>query len=293
MEMLAPVMLDLPTIRRVVDAEGGCVVWGGFVKLSPADDILIRVERALEIDSEGQLVASVLSKKIAAGASDVLIDIPVGPTAKVRSKAAGETLADMLESVGKRLGLNVRSHISDGTQPVGRGIGPALEAHDLLAIFQNHAAAPNDLRERALDLAGLLLEMGGAAATGQGHLLAEQTLASGAAWKKFQAICAAQGGMRIPPVASHQHPIFALRDGYVKAIDNRVLSRIAKLAGAPAAAAAGLCVLAKIGQWVHRGDPLFVLHAETLGELAYALDYYQLHTDVFTLGEEMLGEDLA
>jgi thymidine phosphorylase len=287
MEMLAPVMLDLPTIRRVVDNEGGCIAWGGFVKLSPADDILIRVERALEIDSEGQLVASVLSKKIAAGATHVLIDIPFGPTAKVRSKPAGEALAEMLEVVGKRLGLNVRSHLSDGTQPVGRGIGPALEAHDLLAIFQNHADAPLDLRARALDLAAHMLEMGGMAAAGQGHRLAELTLTSGAAWKKFQAICAAQGGMRTPTIAPHQHPIFALRDGYVKAIDNRVLSRIAKLAGAPAAAAAGVCVKAKIGQWVHRGDPLFVLHAETKGELAYALDYHQLHTDVFTLGDEL------
>lgn len=287
MEMLAPVMLDLPAIRRVVDKEGGCVVWGGFVKLSPADDILIRVERALEIDSEGQLVASVLSKKIAAGASHVLIDIPFGPTAKVRSKAAGEALAETLEAVGKRLGLNVRSHLSDGTQPVGRGIGPALEAHDLLAVFQNQTNAPSDLRERALDLAGQLLEMGGAATIGSGRLLAEQTLASGAAWQKFQAICAAQGGMRTPSVAVHQQPILALRDGYVKAIDNRVLSRIAKLAGAPAAAAAGIYVNAKVGQWVHRGDPLFMLHAETPGELAYALDYYRLHTDVFALGEDL------
>ncbi len=287
MEMLAPVTLDLATIKRVVEREGGCVAWGGFVKLSPADDMLIRVERALEIDSEGQLVASVLSKKLAAGSTHVLIDIPVGPTAKVRSREAGQALAETLEAVGKRLGLTVRSHISDGTQPVGRGIGPALEARDLLAVLQNRADAPGDLRERGLDLAAHLLEMGGVAATGQGHLLAEQTLASGAAWQKFQAICAAQGGMRTPPVAQYQHPIQALRDGYVKAIDNRVLSRIAKLAGAPAAAAAGIYVNAKINQWVHRGEPLFILHAETPGELAYALDYYQSHTDVFTLSDEL------
>jgi thymidine phosphorylase len=285
MEMLAPVALALPAMQRVVEQEGGCIVWGGSVNLSPADDIMIRIERVLDIDSEGQLVASVLSKKLAAGATHVLVDIPVGATAKVRSTAAGEQLGKALERVGQHLGLLVRSHISDGSCPVGRGIGPALEAHDLLAVFHNHTQAPDDLRQRALDIAAHLLEMGGKAATGKGRQLAEQTLRSGAAWKKFLAICEAQGGLRQPPVAIHQHPVHALRDGYVSAIDNRVLARLAKLAGAPASAAAGLYLAVQVGQWVHRGDLMFTLHAETPGELAYALDYYRLHTDMIGLSE--------
>ena len=85
MEVLAPVNLSLEAMRRVVDREGGCIVWGGAVHLSPADDILIAIERQLDLDSEGQLIASVLSKKAAAGSTHVLIDMPVGPTAKVRS----------------------------------------------------------------------------------------------------------------------------------------------------------------------------------------------------------------
>jgi thymidine phosphorylase len=93
--------------------------------------------------------------------------------------------------------------------------------------------------------------------------------------------------MREPPRSRHQHPVHALRDGYVRAIDNRVLSRLAKLAGAPAASAAGVQLAAGVGQWVHRGDLLFTVHAETPGELAYALDYHQLHPDVFMLSEEM------
>ena len=288
MEMLAPVDLDMLSMQRVVEREGGCIVWGGSVNLSPADDVMIRVERVLDIDSEGQLVASVLSKKIAAGASHVLIDIPVGPTAKVRSKSAAEALGELLVAVGKRLGLVVRPHLSDGIGPVGAGIGPALEAWDLLAVFQNEHTAPQDLRERSLDLAGHLLEIGGAPAIGKGRILAEETLKSGAAWRKFQAICQAQGGLREPPTAQHQHPVVALRDGYVKAIDNRVLARLAKLAGAPASPSAGIYLQARIGQWVHRGDPLFTLHAETAGELAYALDYHAGHPDVFLLSEEML-----
>lgn len=286
METLAPVDLDLLTMRRVVEQEGGCIVWGGAVKLSPADDILIRVERVLDIDSEGQLVASVLSKKIAAGASTVLIDIPVGPTAKIRSIEKGEVLADLLVTVGKRLGLDVSVHLSDGSVPIGRGIGPTLEAKDLLAVFQNMLDAPIDLRERALDLAGELLEMGGVA-MGEGYALAAQTLQSGRAWQKFQAICAAQGGLREPPVAAHQYPIVASRDGYVRGIDSRVLSKLAKLTGAPASPAAGLYLHARVGQRLLHGEPLFTLHAETKGELAYALDYYNRHPGMFNLQEEL------
>jgi thymidine phosphorylase len=288
MEMLAPVELQLSDMRRVVEQEGGCIVWGGSVNLSPADDILIRVERVLDIDSEGQLIASVLSKKLASGATHVLIDIPVGTTAKVRSAAAGKQLGIALVEVGKRLGLVVRPHISDGSTPVGRGIGPALEAHDLLAVFQNDRNAPDDLRQRALDLAAHLLEMGGKAASGQGHLLAEQTLQSGAAWKKFQAICLAQGEMRQPLVARYQHPLFAMRDGFVRMIDNRVLARLAKLAGAPAASAAGLYLAVRVGQWVRHGDLLFTLHTETPGELAYALAFYNLHPEMISIDGTLL-----
>ncbi|HRD46405.1 MAG TPA: thymidine phosphorylase, partial [Caulobacter sp.] len=131
METLAPVDLDLAAMRRVVEAEGGCIVWGGAVRLSPADDIFIRIERVLDVDTEGQLIASVLSKKIAAGSTHVVLDIPVGPTAKVRSEEAGERLAERLTSTAARFGLSARCIQTDGSQPVGRGVGPALEALDV------------------------------------------------------------------------------------------------------------------------------------------------------------------
>ena len=136
MEVLAPVNLDIANIKRVVEKEEGCIVWGGAFSLSPADDLLIRIERILDLDSEGQLVASILSKKIACGATHVLIDIPVGPTAKVRTLDHAERLAASLEATGSWFGLTVLSHISDGNQPVGRGIGPALEARDVLAVLK-------------------------------------------------------------------------------------------------------------------------------------------------------------
>lgn len=273
MEVLAPVALDVPAIRRVVDATGGCIVWGGSVRLSPADDVLIRVERPLDLDSQGQLVASILSKKVAAGATHVLIDMPVGPSAKVRGAAAAGQLQEQLEQVGAALGLRMRVLQTDGHSPVGRGIGPVLEARDVLAVLRNGADAPADLRQRSLLLAGHLLEIGGAAQAGQGPRLAAQVLAEGRAWAKFREICLAQGGLREPVLAAHRQALPAGRSGSVIAMDNRRLARIAKLAGAPQSACAGVDLHVRCGDFVERGQPLFTVHADSPGELAYALAY--------------------
>jgi thymidine phosphorylase len=273
MEVLAPVELDVPAMRRVVEREGGCVVWGGAVQLSPADDILIRVERPLDFDSDGQLVASILSKKCAAGATHVVIDMPVGATAKVRSDAAAKSLSRRLQAVGAALGLNVRIERADGTQPVGRGIGPALEARDVLDVLRNAASAPDDLRERAVRLAGAVLELAEAAATSQGRTLARAVLDDGRAWRKFQAICEAQGGMREPPRAPLAQIVHAPVRAIVAGFDNRRLARLAKLAGAPIDKAAGLELHVRVGDRVERGQPLFTVHAQTRGELTYALDF--------------------
>jgi thymidine phosphorylase len=273
METLAPVDLDLATLRRVVELEGGCIAWGGSVHLSPADDIFVRVERELDVDTEGQLIASVLSKKIAAGSTHVVIDIPVGATAKVRGEDAANRLAAQLTSVSSRFDLAVTCVQTDGSQPVGRGIGPALEAVDVLAVLQNAPDAPDDLRRRAALLAGAALEIGGKAAKGEGAALAFETLSDGRAWMKFKAICAAQGGLREPPTARQRHPLLAANAGRVVHINNRKIARLAKLAGAPVAKAAGVLMNVRLGEEVDRGQPLLHVHAETAGEQAYALEF--------------------
>lgn len=290
METLAPVALSIADMQRVVEQEGGCIAWGGAMSLSPADDILIRIERAIDLDSEGQLVASVLSKKAAAGATHVVIDLPVGPTAKVRSETDARRLAALLCDTGEAIGLAVRAVITDGLQPVGRGIGPALEARDVLAVLQNKNGAPADLRARSIHLAGAIFELSGLAAEGAGTVLAETSLSSGRAWRKFQAICEAQGGMRTPPLATQTQPVPAPREGIVTAIDNRVLARIAKLSGAPAAPASGLDLHVRLGDRVERGQPLFTLHTETTGELAYALEYLDTHANVIRIAGEPEGD---
>ena len=293
MEMLAPVNLDLGQMRRVVEHTGGCVVWGGSVRLSPADDLLIRVARVMDLDAEAQLVASVLSKKVAAGATHLVLDLPVGATAKVRSLADAERLERRLARTASAFGMKTRIVLSDGRQPVGRGIGPALEAHDVLAVLQCAADAPQDLRRRAARLAGELLEMGGVAAPGQGTARALETLDRGRAWERFKAICEAQGGLRTPPIAPQRRIIEAHSAGRVDGFDNRRLGRIAKLAGAPAAPAAGIELHVHIGDPVERGQPLYTIHAETRGELDYAIEYAGSNGDIIALTEHDATEDPA
>jgi thymidine phosphorylase len=288
METLAPVALSIPEIRKVVEKEGGCIAWGGSVSLSPADDILIRVERALDLDSEGQLVASVISKKIAAGSTHALIDLPVGITAKVRNQEYAQKLAKQLEATGDALGIHITSLFTDGQQPVGRGIGPALEAKDILLVLQNKPNAPLDLRHRSLVIAGKILEMGGVAADNKGLEQATKILDSGKAWHKFQAICEAQGGMLTPPESNFTHQVVALRAGIVCYINNRFISKLAKLAGAPSAPAAGIELQIRLGEIVHIGSPLFILHAETQGELQYAIEFLNAHSDAIKIEEEIL-----
>lgn len=283
METMAPVDLDIPAMRRVVEREGGCIVWGGSVRLSPADDILIRVERALDLDSPAQLVASVLSKKIAAGSTHVLLDLPVGPTAKVRTKEDAAELSAQMEAVAREFGLKVRPLLTDGSQPVGNGLGPALEARNVLAVLRRDGSAPADLKARAIHLAGALLELAGASGEGSGETDAAAILADGRALQKFTAICEAQGGFREPPIAPLQHVIESPGAGMLSGIDNRLLARVAKLAGAPRSRSAGLELHVKLNDRIERGQPLMTLHGESPGEIEYALDFARANPEILQL----------
>ncbi len=283
METLTPVDLSLARMRKVVEREHGCLAWGGAVRLSPADDTLIRVERALDVDPEGQLVASILSKKIAAGATHVVIDMPVGPTAKVRDEEAAARLKVRLERTADALDLKLQVLVTDGAQPVGRGIGPALEAADVLSVLRNEKDAPEDLRAKSCLLAGRLLEIGGAAGEGEGERLASASIDDGRALSKLVAICEAQGGFSEPPKAAFRRPIVADSGGRVADIDNRRLGRLAKLAGAPDDKTAGVTLHVRLGDPVEAGQPLLTLHAESEGELAYGLEYAAANADLITV----------
>jgi thymidine phosphorylase len=242
-------------------------------------------KRALDLDTEGQLIASVLSKKIAAGSTHLVIDLPVGPTAKVRNRQTAESLSRGLASVADAFGLSTTVVLSDGSQPIGRGIGPALEARDVLAVLRREEGAPQDLRDRSTGLAGALLELAGAAPAGHGRAIAAAALDDGRAGVKFQKICEAQGGMRVPPKSRQQRPLLAERAGRVQTIDNRKIARLAKLAGAPDHKAAGVDLHVSVEDQIGSGQPLCTVDAEAPGELAYAFDYAAANPDIFVVGD--------
>jgi len=287
METLTNVNLHLSDIQRVVADTGACLAWGGAVNLSPADDLLIRIERALDLDGEGQLIASVLSKKIAAGSTHTIIDIPVGDTAKVRTQADADRLAGLFTQVGNACGIHARCIITDGSKPVGAGIGPVEEARDLLAVLQCLSHAPQDLRARALMLAAHLLDLAQQCGLENALQQASELLDSGIAWAKFLCITEAQGGLKSLPDARYRVEEKATRSGVIQTIDNRKLSRLAKLAGAPFDPAAGIRLHANTGTFVSAGDPLFTLFSESTGESNYALAYYHDNPDIFQIGEPL------
>jgi thymidine phosphorylase len=194
-------------------------------------------------------------------------------------------LSTALESVAEAFGLTTRIMCGPGGEPIGRGIGPALEARDLLAVLQGEPGV-EDLARRACELAGALLELTGQSSPGTGFARALATLESGRAWAKFQRICDAQGGLRKPPVARFQHDILAPCAGKIVSVDNRKIATVAKLAGAPAAKAAGVAMHVRLQERVQAGTPLCTVHAESRGELDYALAFAASDGAIFGMAEK-------
>lgn len=274
MEVLAEVELPLPRLTALVREHRGCLAWGGTAHLSPADDVLIAVERPLSLDSPGQMVASILSKKVAAGATHLLLDIPVGPSAKVRSMPEAQRLRRLFEYVARRLGLSLDVMITDGRQPIGRGVGPMLEARDVMRVLTGHPLAPADLREKSLQLAGRLIEFDPKVRGGEGEALARALLDSGQALARMRDLINAQGDQGFDPEQAPLGPLTlevrAPEGGTVVAIDNQQIARIARLAGAPKVKAAGVDLLHRLGDRVEAGELLYRVHAVYPSDLAWA-----------------------
>ncbi len=284
MEVLAEVNLTPEQLDSIVRREKGCLAWGGTARLAPVDDILISVERPLGIDSPSQMIASILSKKIAAGSTHLLIDIPIGETAKVRHLRWAHQLRKLFEYVGERLGLHVEVVMSDGRQPVGRGIGPVLEARDVMRVLERHPDAPHDLREKSLQLAGRMIEFDPSVRGGKGYEIARDILDSGRALAKMNAIIDAQGrATETTQPGALTLEVTAPRDGVVARIDNLVMARIARLAGAPMDKGAGVDLLKKIGEPVRTGEPLYRIHAQFPADFQFAVNHAKRH-EGFVIG---------
>jgi thymidine phosphorylase len=273
MGVLANVDLTEQRMQEIVAAEKGFLAWGGRVNLSPADDVLISVERPLRLDTFEQMVASILSKKVAAGSTHLVIDIPVGPTAKVRSQSDAVRLRKLFEYVARHLGLVTTVVLSDGSQPVGRGIGPVLEARDVMAVLRNEDDAPADLREHAVTLAGHMLEFDPPLEGGRGYARALELLASGAALAAMDRMIDAQGRRgEQPALGTHRFDVVAPDQGVVRQIDCERIARIARLAGAPMDEGAGIDLFCKVGAPVRAGATLYRIYANSETGLAFARD---------------------
>ncbi len=274
MEVLAEVELSPSRLEEIVRRARGCIAWGGTARLAPVDDILISVERPLGMDSMGQMVASILSKKIAAGSTHLLIDIPVGPSAKVRHMRQALQLRKLFEFVGDALDLHLEVIITDGRQPIGRGIGPVLETRDVMQVLENNPEATQALRQKALRLAGRVIEFDPDVRGGQGYAIARDILDSGRALKRMRDIIRLQGPQRqrFEP-GPLQQDVVADRSGFVVSIDNLTMAHVARLAGAPLDKGAGVEMFRKLGDRVEKGEPLYRVHAQFPADFRFACQY--------------------
>jgi len=269
-ESLCPVNLTIEEIKKVVNKTGGCMVWGGALELAPADDLFIQVEYPLGIDP--MLLPSIMSKKKAIGATHLVIDIPVGREAKIKTVGDAHALAYDFIDLGKRLGINVQCATTFGEQPLGYAIGPALEAKEALSTIMGNG--PVDLKEKATSIAGILFEMVGVE---DGKKKAEDILQSGKAERKLREIIEAQGGNpRIMPddikIGDKRIEVTAARDGRVLWINNESIAQIAREAGAPREKGSGVLLRAKLGDQIIKGEVLFEIYAERSTQLEAALE---------------------
>ncbi len=279
MEVLAPVSLSKEEIERVVKKANGCIVWGGAVNLAAADDKLIRIRHPLSLDPKGMLLASIMAKKKAVSATDVIIDIPTGMGAKVKTREDALALGEDFKSIGSRLGMHVKVLLTDGDHPIGRAIGPAIEARETLKILNNKPVS-QDLTEKSAILAGILLEMSGKVERGKGRDVAMDIIRKKKALKKFREIVELQGGdpeikpddIKIGPVSE---PVKVDRGGRIEHINNKSISAIARAAGAPRDKEAGIYMHVEEGDKVKEGDTLFTIYAKKQRKLEQAIDLYE------------------
>ncbi len=274
-EVLCPVVFSLSEMKRIVQKTNSCLVWGGAMSLAPSDDKIIQVEHPVSLDPTGQLLASIMAKKKSVGSTHVLIDIPVGRGAKIQDISHAHGLQKKFQVLGHMLGMKIAVVITDGSQPVGNGIGPSLEARDVLWTLKNSPLGSSLLKQKSITMAGTLLELTSKARKGKGEEMAREILETGKAYAKFIQIIKAQGGKEKKPeeirLAHKQHTLSALKSGLITHIDNGVMNKIARIAGAPHDQEAGVFLYHHKGDHVTHGERLFTIYSDNADRLAYAV----------------------
>jgi AMP phosphorylase len=274
METIANVDFPVPKLKSIVKKTNACLAWGGSLGLAPVDDKLIRVERLLNLDPESQLIASILAKKLAVGSKYVLIDIPYGKFAKVNLQKAVR-LKEKFIKVGKHFGLKITVVMTDGSQPIGNGIGPVLEMQDIIRVLKRENS-PKDLENKCLFLSGIILEMAGKAKKGKGEQLAREILYSGRAFKKFEEIISAQGRKftDLKP-AKFKYDLRSKSSGRISSTDNKAINLLGRILGCPSDKAAGLYLYRHNFEKVKKGDLLVTLYSESTKKLKEAIRFFE------------------
>lgn len=284
MEVFCPVSMDTKKVMQIVKKTNACLIWGGAVNLAPADDKIIRVEHPVSLDPKGQLLASILAKKKSVSATHLLIDIPIGKGAKIESVTEALALKKEFEYIGKRLGMKVLVVLTNGDQPIGNGLGPALEARDILLVLENSPNAPKDLEQKSIEMAGNILELALKARHDQGIIMASKILSSGAAYKKFFEIVVAQGGKVVKvddiEVGRYTYSKVANKPCRIKHLNSRALSKIAKVAGAPKDQGAGIYLHHHVGDILKKGDKIYTIYSDSTEKLMYARKLSTMFDDV-------------
>ncbi|MDD3159616.1 MAG: AMP phosphorylase [Candidatus ainarchaeum sp.] len=282
MEVLAPVDLDFNKIKEITKKVGGVIAWGGAVDLAPADDKIIKLEHPLSLDPEGQVIASVLAKKASVGSKYVVIDLPVGPQVKIKDQKTALRMAEKFVHVGKEIGMEVDAVITDGTEPSGLAFGPALEAKYALEILEGKRF--DNLAQKSCECAGAVLELAKKVKVGKGYEAARVILESGKALAKMKEIIKAQGGKIFSSedikLAKYKKEIFAKENGVIQEFNIKLLTKAARLAGAPADKTAGILLSKTVGEKIGRNELLLTIYAENKQKLEVATEFIEQNCPV-------------
>ena len=243
-------------------------MWGGSVNLAPADDKIIHVSHPLSLEPYSKMVVSIMAKKVAMGVTHLVIDMPYGPTTKIPDRATGNKIKRTFEYVAKKFKIKINVQMIEAREPIGRGVGPSLEARDVMLVLQQKSWRPMDLERKAVRLAGILLECIGKAKRGQGTALAMKTLVSGMAEKKMRQIIQLQGGNPNVDsedliISARRMRVFAKRSGTIASVNNRSIDEIARMLGAPYDIHAGIDLHKRFGERVRKGDKLLTIYSSS------------------------------
>lgn len=274
MEVLADVCLNAERLQNVVEKTNAAMVWGGSFDFAPVDDKIIRIERPLQLDPEGQVIASVLSKKVSVGAKKVVIDVPMGKDMKAKTLTDAERIATNFVGVGKKLGMDIRAVITNASIPCGNTFGPALEAKSVLETLEGKLS--DTLAEKACELSGQLLELCGVVERGQGLNKAKSILKTGKALKKIKQIIEVQGkkidSSKDILLGEFYEDVLAQKSGHVETISIANFTSVALASGCPFDKGAGVLLMQKTLDGVEKDTPLFRIYAENKDKLQSALN---------------------